>query len=79
MKTVVILGASADREKYGNKSLRAYQQRGYDVYPVNLRETEIEGARVYRSVSERIFQRVILILLLFSGFAMLYGSWRRWG
>ena len=37
------------------------------------------GARVYRSVSERIFQRVILILLLFSGFAMLYGSWRRWG
>ena len=37
------------------------------------------GAWVYRSVSERIFQRVILILLLFSGFAMLYGSWRRWG
>jgi len=52
MKTVAILGASADRNKYGNKSLRAYQQRGYDVYPINLRENEIEGARVYRTISE---------------------------
>jgi predicted CoA-binding protein len=52
MKSVVILGASADRNKFGNKSLRAYQQQGYAVYPVNLHETEIEGARVYKSVSE---------------------------
>jgi len=52
MKSVAILGASADRNKYGNKSLRAYQERGYDVYPVNLREKEIEGARVYRTISE---------------------------
>ena len=52
MKTVVILGASADRKKFGNKSLRAYQHQGYAVYPVNPRETEIEGARVYKSVSD---------------------------
>jgi predicted CoA-binding protein len=52
MKTVVILGASADRNKFGNKSLRAYQQQGYAVYPVNPRETEIEGARVYKSIAE---------------------------
>ena len=52
MPSVIILGASADRNKYGNKSLRAYQQRGYDVYPVNLRESVIEGERVYRSISE---------------------------
>jgi len=32
------------------------------------------GARLYRRFSERAFQRVILSLLLFSGFAMLYGS-----
>src|SRR5580693_3250392 len=51
MKTVIILGASADRNKFGNKSLRAYQRQGYDVYPVNPRETEIEGARVYQTVS----------------------------
>jgi len=52
MKSVVILGASADRNKFGNKSLRAYQHQGYAIYPVNPRETEIEGERVYRSVSE---------------------------
>ncbi len=52
MKTVVILGASADRNKFGNKSLRAYQQKGYVVYPVNPREAEIEGARAYESVSD---------------------------
>jgi uncharacterized protein len=52
MKSVVILGASANRKKFGNKSLRAYQQQGYAVYPINPHETEIEGARVYKSVSE---------------------------
>src|SRR5271155_1761590 len=52
MKSVVILGASADRNKFGNKSLRAYQQQGYAVYPVNPRETEIEGERVYKSVAD---------------------------
>jgi hypothetical protein len=52
MKSVVILGASADRNKFGNKSLRAYQKNGYVVYPVNPRETEIEGARVYKLVSD---------------------------
>jgi predicted CoA-binding protein len=52
MKTVVILGASADRNKFGNKSLRAYQQQGYAVYPVNPREVEIEGAQVYTSISD---------------------------
>jgi len=46
------LGASADRNKFGNKSLRAYQKNGYVVYPVNPRETEIEGARVYKLVSD---------------------------
>ncbi len=52
MKSVVILGASADRSKFGNKSLRAYQQQGYAVYPVNPRETEIEGAPVYKSITD---------------------------
>jgi len=52
MKTVVILGAFADRNKFGNKALRAYQQQGYAVYPVNPREAEIEGAQVYKSISD---------------------------
>ncbi len=50
--TVAILGSSADRSKFGNKSLRAHQQAGWDVYPVNPRGGEIEGLTVYRSIDE---------------------------
>lgn len=41
--TVAILGASTDRSKFGNKSVRAHQQQGYEVYPVNPKGGEIEG------------------------------------
>ena len=41
--TVAVVGASANRAKYGNKSVRAHLRMGYTVYPVNPRETEIEG------------------------------------
>lgn len=51
MQSVVILGASANRNKFGNKSLRAYQQQGYAVYPVNPRTPEIEGLRAYPTIS----------------------------
>jgi predicted CoA-binding protein len=49
--TVAILGASRDRRKYGNKSLRAHLQQGYDVYPVNPQATEIEGLPCYPSLA----------------------------
>ena len=50
MKTVVVIGASSDRAKFGNKAVRAYQQQGYEVYPVNPRETEIEGLPAFKSI-----------------------------
>ena len=50
--TVAILGASADRSKYGNKSVRAHLQQGYAVYPVNPKGGHIEGLTVYRTLSE---------------------------
>ena len=52
MKTVVILGASNDRTKFGNKAVRAYQQEGYTVYPVNLKDTEVEGLPAYKSIRD---------------------------
>ncbi len=51
-----VVGASRDRAKYGNKVLRAYQQRQVKVYAVNPAATEIEGQAVYpdlRSLPER--------------------------
>jgi predicted CoA-binding protein len=50
--TVAVLGASADRSKYGNKAVRAYLARGYDVFPINPHASSIEGLRAYRSVLE---------------------------
>ena len=52
MKTVAILGASADRAKYGNKAVRAFVQRGYAVYPVNPKGGQIEGLKVWRRIAD---------------------------
>ena len=46
-----VVGASSDREKYGNKVLRAYQQHGHEVYPINPRADEIEGIKAYPSLA----------------------------
>ena len=50
--SVAILGASADRSKFGNKSVRAHLQQGYDVYPVNPKGGEIEGLPVFASLND---------------------------
>lgn len=50
--TVAILGASSDRSKYGNISIRAHLARGYDVYPVNPKGGEIEGLPVYKTLAD---------------------------
>ena len=52
MKTVAIIGASNDRAKFGNKAVRAFQQQGFTVYPVNPSETEVEGLKVYAKVTD---------------------------
>lgn len=63
---VVILGASADRSKFGNKAVRANQRRGTKVYPVNPREVEIEGEKVYPDLESLpaglSFDRVLVYL-----------------
>jgi predicted CoA-binding protein len=52
MPVVAIVGASADRRKYGNKALRAFREQGYTVVPINPHEAEIEGERAYATVLE---------------------------
>jgi len=51
MPTIAILGASADRSKFGNKAVRAFVARGFHVYPVNPKATEIEGLQAYPSLA----------------------------
>jgi uncharacterized protein len=52
MPTVAVLGASADRSKFGNKAVRAFLARGFTVYPVNPKGGEVEGLPVYKSLAE---------------------------
>ncbi len=49
-KTVAVVGASCDRQKFGNKAVRAFLARGYTVIPVHPREAEVEGLKAYASV-----------------------------
>src|SRR5262245_59733645 len=48
-RTVAVIGASTDRQKFGNKAVRAFHAIGYTVFPVNPHETVLEGLRVYPS------------------------------
>lgn len=50
--TVAILGASSDRSKFGNKSVRAHLKAGYDVYPVNPNADTVEGLKAYRTLAD---------------------------
>jgi hypothetical protein len=47
---VAIIGASNNREKFSNKAVRAYLKQGFEVYPVNPKEEEIEGLKAYKTV-----------------------------
>jgi predicted CoA-binding protein len=49
-KTVAVVGASSDRNKFGNKALRAFKAEGYRVIPINPNEREVEGMATYASV-----------------------------
>jgi len=51
MKSVAILGASKDRAKFGNKSVRAHRAAGYEVLPVHPKESEIEGLAAYPALA----------------------------
>ena len=50
-KTIVVVGASSNRAKYGNKAVRAFKDGGWTVYPVNPKEDTIEGLRCYHDIS----------------------------
>jgi predicted CoA-binding protein len=49
-KVVAVVGASSNRRKFGNRALRAFQQQGFTVVPINPHEKEVEGLKAYASV-----------------------------
>lgn len=62
-KTVAVIGASANRAKYGNISLRAHVREGWSVYPIHPTAAEIEGHRAYPSLDALPVDRVDRVTL----------------
>lgn len=61
--TVAVIGASSDRTKFGNRSLRAHAACGYEVFPINPRGGEIEGHTAYGSIAEIPVERLDRVTL----------------
>jgi hypothetical protein len=51
-KRVAVIGASNDRRKFGNQAVRTFVRLGYDVFPVNPHEQEIEGLKSWHAVGD---------------------------
>ncbi len=49
-KVVAVIGASSNRNKFGNKALRAFATQGYSVIPINPNESSVEGYRTFPTV-----------------------------
>ena len=49
-KTVAVIGASANRAKFGNKAVRAYLDAGWTVFPIHPTLTKVEGLPAYRDL-----------------------------
>ena len=52
MPTIAVLGASSNRNKFGNKYVRAYAHAGYQVFPINPTEKEIEGFPAFAKLAD---------------------------
>ena len=50
VRTVAVIGASQDRRKFGNKSVRAHLQQGFEVYPVHPTAEKLEGLTAYANL-----------------------------
>lgn len=51
-RTVAIVGASADRQKFGNKSVRAHRDAGWKVFPIHPNAAEIEGMPTFARLTD---------------------------
>ena len=55
---VAVIGASAERRKFGNKAVRAYLSQGHTVFPVNLEADVIDRSRPTLKVVVPVIARI---------------------
>lgn len=51
LPSFVVVGASIEKAKFGNKVLRAYKVKGYNVTPINKKVDAIEGISCEESLT----------------------------
>jgi len=73
VKTIAMVGASADRTKFSYGVLRVLHETGYDMIPVNPspKVTEIRGLKVYDSLQD--IDRPVDMVEVFRPSEELYG------
>ena len=49
---IALIGASNDKNKYGNKIYNDLRNKGYNVTPINPKDELIEGDKAYTSIEE---------------------------
>lgn len=51
-KKFVVAGSFRNETKYAYKILKTLVKKGYEVYPVNPRFSDVDGVKCYKSVSD---------------------------
>jgi len=51
-KKFAVVGSFRNETKYAYKILKALVKKGYEVYPVNPRFSDVDGVKCYKSVSD---------------------------
>lgn len=51
-KTVAVIGASNDSQKYGYKIVEKLSEKKIKVYPINLHEDKIIGLKAYKTLTD---------------------------
>lgn len=62
-KKIVILGASAKKERYSNRAVCELRSAGFDVVPVNPAGIEVDGITCITSLAELIENHIHTISL----------------
>ena len=62
--TYAVVGATRNKQKYGYKVLKSLKESGYKTIPINLKEEEILGLKVYKDISEVHFKIDVVIFVV---------------
>jgi uncharacterized protein len=65
LATYAIIGASNDKQKYGHIILSDLKAASYKVIPINLKEEEILGLKVYPTLTKAITSREKIDVVVF--------------